>query len=92
MISETLQKIIGFSILGKAFKINRWSKVTLNEAGFAVKYGTETVSVNIGIGKDHTALLVMPKAAWDALNSGEKVSAITLKDFKKGMHLPKKTE
>lgn len=90
MSIEIKQTIDNFSTLGKPVKLSPKSKVALNKSGFTAQYDCETVSVNIGIGKDHTALLVMPKAAWDDLNKGEEVTAITLKSFKQNMHLPKK--
>ena len=88
MTSEISQTISDFTILGEQIKVSKKAKATINKEGYSIKFGVETVSVNIGIGTDHVAILVMPKSAWDALNKGEEVSVTTLNQFKKGICSP----
>lgn len=77
------QVVNHFTRLGKEIKISPKANVTINKPGFEVKFFDETVSINIGIGKDHTADLIMDKDAWEALNAGEKISITTTEEFKK---------
>jgi hypothetical protein len=44
---------------------------------------TESINVNIGIGKDHVAHLTMSLETWEALNEGQELKTTTLKEFKK---------
>lgn len=67
--------------LGKEIKISPKSGCTVNAPGFEVEFLVPTVSICIGIGKDHTADLIMTKDAWQALNRGEEVSIDTVKEF-----------
>lgn len=76
------QCIKAFKRLGKEIKISPKSHCCLNVAGYKAEYFVETVSICIGIGKDHTAELIMTKEAYDALNSGEKVEITTTEQFK----------
>jgi len=76
------QNIEKFGRLGKEVKISPKANITINSAGFKTEFFVETVNVLIGIGKDHTADLIMPKEAWEALNSGEEISITTTKEFK----------
>jgi hypothetical protein len=69
--------------LGKEIKITPKAHITVNKPGFKTEFFVETVNVVIGIGKDHTADLIMSKDAWDALNAGEKISITTTEEFKK---------
>lgn len=73
----------GLARLGKEIKISPKSFATINKPGYKTEFFVETVSVTIGIGKDHVADLIMSKEAWEALNSGEEVSITTLKEFQK---------
>ncbi len=75
--------INGVAALGKEIKISPKSHVTVNNPGYKTEFFVETVTLLIGIGKDHTADLVMTREAWDALNKGAKVDITTLKTFKK---------
>jgi hypothetical protein len=69
--------------LGKGFKIGAKSHAMLNNVGFKVEYFVPTVEVLIGIGKDHTASLLMDEDAWKALKKGQKIHIGTLQEFKK---------
>lgn len=68
--------------LGREIKISPKAKIDLNSPGYSVRYHVETVSILIGIGKDHTADLTMDIESWQALNSGETIHITTVKDFK----------
>lgn len=76
------QNIEKFGRLGTEIKISPKANITINSAGFKTEFFVETVNVLIGIGKDHTADLIMTKDAWEALNSGEKIDITTTKEFK----------
>lgn len=67
-------------VLGKEIKISPKSYVELIGPGFKKECFTDTVMITIGIGKDHTASLVMDDEAWEALKSGEKIHISTLKE------------
>jgi hypothetical protein len=79
-----------FARLGKEIKISPKANISVNKPGFKTEFFVETVTAVIGIGKDHTADLVMSKAAWDALNAGENVNIMTTEDFKRKFVYPKK--
>ena len=72
-----------YARLGKEIKISPKANVTVNKAGLKTEFFVETINVCIGIGKDHTADLIMSKDAWESLNKGEKISITTTEDFKK---------
>jgi len=76
-------EIDGFTRLGKEIRISPKANITINKPGYTTEFYVETVNVVIGIGKDHTADLIMSKDAWEALNAGEPVNIITTEDFKK---------
>ena len=76
------QRIKGSVRLGKEVKISPKTNACLNEKGYKIEYFTETVSVCIGIGKDHTAELIMTEDAWRALKRGDNVFTTTTKQFK----------
>lgn len=76
------QSIVKNKSLGKEIKISPKSHAAINAPGFKTEFFVESVNVLIGIGKDHTADLIMTKEAWEALNNGEQVSITTLKEFK----------
>jgi hypothetical protein len=83
-ITRVYKQVINkFDKLGKEVKISPKACVTLNKPGFKTEFFVETVSVNIGIGKDYTADLIMEKRAWEALNLGEEISITTLEEFKR---------
>lgn len=77
------QTIMNFSSLGRELKVSPKSHVCVNEPGYKQEFFVESVSVLIGIGKDHTADIVMTKEAWEAFKAGEEVTITTLKQFKK---------
>lgn len=83
-------EIQAFTRLGKEIKISPKANVTINKPGLKTEFFVETISVTIGIGKDHSADLLMSKDAWDALLSGQKVSVTTTEDFKKKYILSRK--
>lgn len=72
------------SRLGREIKISPKSLTSVStEPGGSIKFNTLMVNVTIGIGKDHTAHLVMTKAAWNALIAGEDINITTTEEFKK---------
>ncbi len=73
--------------LGREIKISPKSAITVNKPGFKVEFFDETVSVLIGIGKNHTADVIMSKDAWQALNNGAEINIDTPKDLKKTLAL-----
>lgn len=76
---ESIQR---FKKLGREIRISPKACATINGAGIGMKFYTETVTVLIGIGRDHTATLIMDKEAWEALNNGEPLDITTIKEFK----------
>ncbi len=77
------QTIIGFGSLERELKISPKSHITINKPGYKQEMFVESVSLLIGIGKNHTADLIMTKDAWEAFKSGEELEITTLKEFKK---------
>jgi len=77
------QTIKSFARLGKEVRISPKACVTVNKPGFKTEFYTETISINIGIGKDHTADLIMTVDAWKALKNGEEVNITTTKEWQK---------
>ena len=59
--------------LGKKIIIPAKTGVSKNSAGFKQEWFVETISIIIGIGKDHTAELIMDLEAWEALKSGQEI-------------------
>ena len=68
--------------LGKEIKISPKSHCTVNHPGYKMEMYVPSVCVTIGIGKDHTADLIMDVESWEALNAGEPVHITTAKEFK----------
>lgn len=69
---------------GREIKISPKSLTNVTtEPGNSIKINTESVSVSIGIGKDHVAWLIMEKSAWNALLAGEEIHIETTEGFKK---------
>lgn len=81
--SDTYKNTSNFGKLGREIKISPKANVSLNDPGYKVEYYIETIEVLIGIGKDHTATLIMDKDAWEALKSNEYLHITTTKEFKK---------
>jgi hypothetical protein len=77
------QRIKNFIRLGREMKISPKANASVNEAGYKVEYFVDTVSVCIGIGKDHTAELIMTMDAWWALHEGARIHIETTEEFKK---------
>lgn len=77
------QEILKFKKLGKEIKISPKTCISVNKENFSIIYGTESINVNIGVGKDHVAHLTMSLEAWEALNEGQELKTTTLKEFKK---------
>ena len=75
------QVITKVNALGKEIKISPKACVTVNKAGFKTEFYVPTISINIGIGKDHTADLIMDIEAWEALTHGAVVHITTVKEF-----------
>jgi hypothetical protein len=76
------QLITGVSSLGKEIKISPKASVQLCDPGFTAEFYVPTVTLNIGIGKDNTADLIMTAAAWEALKAGKEVNITTAKEFR----------
>jgi hypothetical protein len=76
------QTIINFGSLGRQLRIGSKSHVTINKPGYKQEFFVESVSLLIGIGKDHSADIIMSKEAWEAFKAGEKLDVTTLKEFK----------
>ena len=77
------QHIDHFSRLGAEVKISPKSNVCVNRSGYKMEFFVDSVSLVIGIGKDHSAELVMDKEAWEALKNGAKIDIETTEGFKK---------
>lgn len=75
------QQFSGVGKLGKEIKISPKAGCTVNKPGFNVKFFVPTVSICIGIGKDHTADLIMELDAWRALNHGAEIHIDTRDEF-----------
>ena len=78
------QVISGFAKLGREFKVSPKCHMTLNKPGFSVNFAVESVSTTVGIGRNHSAQLVMTKDAWEAFLEGESLDVTTVEDFKRG--------
>jgi len=76
------QHINTFGTLGREIKISPKSCITINKPGYKTEFFVESVSVLIGIGKDHTADIIMSRDSWEALINGAEISITTLKEFK----------
>jgi len=72
-----------FDRLGRELRISPKANICVNKPGYKTEFYVDTVSVMIGIGKDHVADLIMSKDAWVALNEGAEISIETTEDFKK---------
>lgn len=81
--SITHQQIQTFGKLGKEIKISPKSNVTVNKPMYSKQYLVDSIEILIGIGKDHTASLVMSTDAWKALKKKQKIHITTNKEFKK---------
>lgn len=81
--SKTQYELGSFVRFGKEIKISPKANTTILKEGYKKEFFVESVNVLIGIGKDHTAELIMSKDAWEALNNGEPVNISTTEDFKK---------
>lgn len=77
------QEIKKFVRLGKEVKISPKANACVNKPGHVMEFFVPSVSVNIGIGRDHTADLVMTEEAWKALKAGEDIHITTTEEFKK---------
>ena len=75
------QEICNHGSLGRELKISPKSHITFNCPGYKQEFFVESVAVLIGIGKDHTADLIMSKEAYEALRSGEEINVTTKKEF-----------
>lgn len=75
------QTIVGFRYFGRELKISPKSNACLNKEGLKMEFFEETVSVLVGIGKDHSADLIMTKSAWDAFVNGGDISIDTVNEF-----------
>jgi len=77
-------KIKAFSRLGKEIKLSPKSKIAIHEPMASVEYHVTSISMIIGIGKDHTAVLSMSEDAWLALKNGNEVTTTSyIDDVKK---------
>lgn len=72
-----------FLRLGSKIFLSPKTNIAKNRPGFIVSYEEESVSVTIGIGKTHIAVLSMTLEAYKALTLGEPVTIVTTKEFQK---------
>lgn len=77
------QRIIGRFRFGRELKVSPKTNAFFNKPGYEIKYFVDSVSVTIGIGKDHTAELTMTLDAFHAFKANEKVEVTTTKEFEK---------
>jgi hypothetical protein len=66
------------NILGKGITIPMTAILIENKSGMKREYAVDTVEVLIGIGKDHTASLIMDSEALKALQAGEEINIETI--------------
>jgi len=71
--------------LGKLIKLSPKSVLTHHNPDYKKHFYQETVELTIGIGKDHSATLIMSIDDWKALKAGEKIWTATVQDIKKGL-------
>lgn len=76
-----IHRILNYGSLGTEIKISPKANISVNDQ-LSVAYHDTCVSITIGIGKDHTAELLMSEDAWKALNAGEEIDITTNKQFK----------
>lgn len=69
------------SRLERSINIGRNCLAEHSGPGFSIKFEDSSVSVRIGIGKDHTAYFVMSKEAWVAFMSGQQLSMEKFTDY-----------
>jgi len=77
------QAISSIEPLGREFRISPSASACVNLPGYSTKIFVPSVSVVIGIGKDHSAELLMTVEAWEAFKSGEKLDISSCAEFKK---------
>lgn len=70
-MSKTKKAKQPIETLGRDFIIPASKEIIRNEANMRVEWHVQTVEVIIGIGKDHTATLIMDEDAYKAFKSGE---------------------
>lgn len=75
------QEICNHGSLGRELKISPKAHVMFNAIGYKQEFFVESVAVLIGIGKDHTADLIMSRDAYEALKAGEEINVTTKKEF-----------
>lgn len=73
----------GFKRLGSEVRVSPKSLAIIHEPGYKMQFFVPSVEVQIGIGKDHGAHLLMDEAAFNALVAGAEIHITTLKEFKK---------
>jgi len=84
MIRTTTSSILkGFARLGKAIRITPKAHCHHAGPGLSIQWNTDTIQIIIGIGKDHTATLIMDTDAHKALLAGEKVHVTTTEEYRK---------
>lgn len=77
------QTILKFGSLGRELKVSPKSHIAINKPGYTQEFFVESVTLLVGIGKDHTADIIMTKEAWEAFKAGEEISITTAQEFKK---------
>lgn len=76
--------------LGRELRIGKKSHVYVNNPGFKVEYFVPSVELLFGIGKNHTASIIMDTDAWEALQKGEETSITTLQQYQDQFFNPRK--
>jgi hypothetical protein len=65
---KVITEQLGVSALGRAIRIGSKAKVAIHSQGLLIDMeGISCATINIKIGKNHEATLIMPIAAFDAL-------------------------
>jgi len=73
MKKVTVKQLKTMQNLGRELNIGANSLITENSSGYKIEYAVDTIEVLFGIGKDHTASLIMDKEAWDVFKSGVEI-------------------
>ena len=76
-------EVASFIRFGREVKITPKANAIVRKPGAELTFHGESVEVLVGIGKNHTAFLVMDIEAWEALQAGEPVTITTTKEFER---------
>lgn len=74
---------VDFARLGREIRISPKAQIHVLGPGYKTEYFIESIECSIGIGKDHTASLIMSLEAWEALKAGAEVHVTTTEEYKR---------